>query len=50
MFLCLKIKILEKLKGGFIMPFILLFLEKREGVIAATTCGTWSDIDAGDIL
>lgn len=30
-------------------PFILQFLEVREGATAVTTCGTWDDIDAGDV-
>lgn len=31
------------------MPFILQFLEAREGATAVTTCGTWDDIDAADV-
>lgn len=30
------------------MPFILLFLEEREGAISPTTSGTWTDVDGGD--
>ncbi len=30
------------------MPFILMFVEVREGMVCATTSGTWDDIDCSD--
>lgn len=30
------------------LPFILNFLEHRDGVMAGTTSGIWTDIDASD--
>lgn len=30
------------------LPFILNFLEHREGATSSTTCGTWADIDCSD--
>ena len=35
--------------GGQEMPFILQFLEPREGAMAGTTSGTYPDIDASDV-
>ncbi len=30
------------------MPFILMFLEVREGAVSPTTSGAWDDIDGAD--
>lgn len=30
------------------VPFILQFLEERDGAISPTTTGTWNDIDGAD--
>lgn len=38
----------NKKKGGKCMPFILMYLEEREGAIGPTTSGTWDDIDVAD--
>jgi len=30
------------------MPFILMFLEERDGAVSPTTSGAWDDVDGAD--